>query len=129
MRKMSTKAFIIAGATVLTAGVFAAQAFADCDDGQETAVGKAVAAAASTKITGLVTAPGKQMITLDTCDAVGGGTVAAEFKYNVIGSDGLYWLTGKAKVAGSTVNDLKILSTSPNLAAASAKAGVKLASN
>ena len=128
MQKSASKTWLVAGVLGLTAAVFATQALADCDDGQENAVGKAIAAAASAKISGVVPNPGKQMINLDSCDSAGGGLIA-DFKYNVIGSDGLYWVSGHAKVASGSVTEMKLTSLSSNLAAASAKAGVKLASN
>lgn len=119
---------LLAGALALSFALVSTSAFADCDEGQETMVGKAIAAAAGAKIAAVVPTQSKQMINLETCDTVGGG-LAAEFKFNVIGADGLYWVTGSAKVAGGKVADMKIGGMSPNLAAASAKAGVKLASN
>jgi len=128
MQKSASKTWLVAGVLGLSAAVFATQALADCDDGQESMVGKAIAAAAAAKISGMVPGAGKQMINLDTCDTAGGALVA-DFKYNVIGSDGLYWVAGHAKVSAGSVSDLKLTSLSPNLAAASAKAGVKLASN
>lgn len=120
--------FLPAAAIVLSMGFFTTHAFADCDDSQEQAVGKALAAASAAKIAGIVPTPGKQMISLDACD-VDAGKVSAEFKYNVIGADGLYWAQGKAKLVGATVQDVKFTTLSPNLAAASAKNGVKLAAN
>ncbi len=109
-------------------GLFATHALADCDDGQEDTVGKAVAAAASGKISAVVAGSGKQMINLETCDAAGGNLVA-EFKYNLIGADGLYWVEGKAKVVGKDVKEMTFTKLSPNLASASAAKGVKLAAN
>lgn len=120
------KTCLIAG--VLGLAAVSTAALADCDEDQETMVGKTIAAAASAKLTPVVPGISKQMISLNSCDAAGGGMVA-DFKYNVIGSDGLYWVSGTAKVKGGAVSDLKMSSLSPNLAAASAKAGVKLASN
>ena len=109
-------------------GLFATHAFADCDDGQEDTVGKAVASAASGKISSVVAGSGKQMINLETCDAGSGGLVT-EFKYNLIGADGLYWAEGKAKVVGKDVKEMTFTKLSPNLASASAAKGVKLAAN
>ena len=128
MQKSASRAWFIAGALALSATAFASVALADCDDDQEDMVGKAIASAASAKIAPVLATQSKQMISLETCDASGGGLVA-EFKFNVIGADGLYWVAGTAKVAGGKVADLKFSSLSPNLAAASAKSGVKLASN
>jgi len=128
MQNISTRSWFVAGALALTATVFAGAALADCDEGQEDMVGKAIAAAASAKINGIIPGASKQMINLETCD-VGGGGLVADYKLNVIGSDGLYWVSGTAKVSAGKVTDLKMSSFSPNLSAASAKAGVKLASN
>jgi hypothetical protein len=126
---MSTTSKILpAIALSLGLGLFATHALADCDDGQEDAVGKAVAAAASGKINGVVTGSGKQMINLESCDVASGGLVT-EFKYNLIGADGLYWAEGKAKVVGKDVKEMTFTKLSPNLASASAAKGVKLASN
>ncbi|HVZ30310.1 MAG TPA: hypothetical protein VG839_07945 [Asticcacaulis sp.] len=120
--------FLPAAAIVLSMGLASTHAFADCDDTQEQAVGKALAAASAAKIAGIVPSPGKQMVSLDACDA-DSGKVSAEFKYNVIGADGLYWAQGRAKVVGGAVQDIKFTSLSPNLAAGAAKSGVKLAAN
>ncbi len=120
--------FVPAAALALSMGLFATHAFADCDEGQEQAIGKALAAAANSKISPVVSGQGKQMISLDSCDA-SGANITAEFKYNLLAADGLYWAQGKAKLNGTTVQDVKFTSLSPNLAAASAKSGVKLASN
>lgn len=129
MHTPSPKTWFMATAVALTATVFASHALAgDCEEDQEAIVGKAIATAAASKVNSLVPGAGKQMISLDTCDVSGGG-MSADFKFNVIGSDGLYWIQGHAKVAGATVSDLKFTTASPNLAAAEAKAGVKLASN
>lgn len=124
----STSKALLAGALALSFALVTTQAFADCDEGQENMVGKAIAAAASAKIATVVPTQTKKMINLETCDAAGGNLVS-EFKFNVIGSDGLYWVTGTAKVSGGQVADMKFSGLSPNLAAASTKAGVKLAAN
>ncbi len=113
---------------VLALGVIATSAFADCEEGQEDMVGKAVAAAASAKVATLIPGAGKQMISLETCD-VGTGGFTTTFKFNVIGADGLYWVQGKAKVVSKNVTDLTISQVSPNLASAASAKGVKLASN
>ena len=127
-KSASSKSWLVASVIGLSAAVFATHALADCDDDQQDMTGKAVAVAAAAKVSSVIPGSGKQMINLDSCD-VEGTSVLADFKYNVIGSDGLYWVQGKAKVSGKIVQDLKITGMSPNLAAASAKAGVKLASN
>ncbi len=129
MHTPSPKAWLPAATIVLAAALFAANAFAgDCEEDQEALVGKAIATAAAAKVNALVPGAGKQMISLDTCDVSGAG-MSADFKFNVIGSDGLYWVQGHAKVAGAAVTDLKFTTMSPNLASVSAAKGVKLASN
>lgn len=127
MHRTASRRWLAAGAFALSTTLFATAALAECDDDQEAFVGKAIAAAASAKINGVVPGASKQMVSLDTCDTGSGGLIA-DYKFNVIGSDGLYWLSGTAKVVGNKA-DLKISGMSPNLSAASAKAGVKLASN
>jgi hypothetical protein len=126
--QISTSKALLAGALALSFALVTTQAFAECDEGQETMVGKAIAAAASAKIAPVVPTQTKQMINLETCDTAG-ANISSEFKFNVIGSDGLYWATGTAKIAAGKVADLKFSGLSPNLAAASTKAGVKLAAN
>ncbi len=129
MQKSVSPKWLITSVALLASATFATHALAgDCEDDQVDQAGKAIASAASAKISGLVPGAGKQMINVDDCSATG-SSVKATFKYNVIGSDGLYWVAGEAKVAGKAVADMKINSMSPNLAAASAKSGVKLASN
>ncbi len=129
MQKSVSSKWLISSVAVLAGAFVATQALAgECDDDQTDIAGKAVAAAAASKLSGLVPGAGKQMISVDSCDSVG-GALKTDFKYNVIGSDGLYWVSGSAKVSGKTVSDLKVTGMSPNLAAASAKSGVKLASN
>jgi len=129
MQTFASSKFLIVTAAVLASATFAVSALAgDCEDDQVDVAGKAIASAASSKLSGLVPGAGKQMINIDECSAVA-GALKATFKYNVIGADGLYWVSGEAKVAGKAVADMKISSMSPNLAAASAKSGVKLASN
>ncbi|MGA9657657.1 MAG: hypothetical protein WBQ60_00950 [Asticcacaulis sp.] len=125
----SSKSLFVAGVFGLSVAAFGSQALADqCNDAQTTTAGKLAAAASSAKVNSLIPSAGKQMINLDLCE-VSGSTTSVEFKLNNIGSDGLYWLEGRTKVVGGAAQDLKITSVSANLAAASAKAGVKLASN
>jgi hypothetical protein len=129
MQKFVSPKWLVVSAAVVASAAFAASAFAgDCEDDQVDMVGKVIASSAAAKLSGLVPGAGKQMINIDDCSSAG-GALKATFKYNVIGSDGLYWISGEAKVAGKAVTDMKVSSMSPNLAAASAKSGVKLASN
>lgn len=127
MRNLSRNA-VLAATAALTLSFTAAQAFAECDESQETQIGKAIASAAAAKITPVLASTGKQMLSLETCDATA-GKVSAEFKYNIIGADGLYWAQGKAKLNGGAVAELTLTKLSPNLASASASKGVKLAAN
>ncbi|MBP2157735.1 MULTISPECIES: hypothetical protein [Asticcacaulis] len=127
MRNLSRNV-LLAATAALAFSFTAASAFAECDEGQETQIGKAIASAAAAKITPVLNGTGKQMLSLETCDAAG-AKVSAEFKYNIIGADGLYWAEGKAKLAGGAVAELTLTKLSPNLASASASKGVKLAAN
>ncbi|WP_298330969.1 hypothetical protein [Asticcacaulis sp.] len=117
---------VIFSALALTA--LAAPAFAECDEAQEAAAGKAIAAATAAAVAKAVAVEGKQMVSINTCDAAG-KNATAEFKYNFLGAGGLYWVEGTAKYNGAAVTELKLKRLSPNLAAAEAKAGIKLASN
>ncbi len=133
MRKIAPKSrlktLLPALAVGLGLGLCASHAFADCDDDQEDMVGKVVATAAAAKIAGVVPGAGKQMMSVESCN-VGGGGILVSFKFNVIGSDGLYWAEGRAKVVGGkTVDDISFTQLSPNLASASSNKGVKLAAN
>lgn len=121
------KKFIVSLA-VCAFGLGASHAFAECDDAEEAAVGKAAAAATASAISKAVAPAGKQMMNIATCTEVPGGYVA-EFRFNYLASDGLYWAEGTAKVSGNAVSDLKLKHLSPNLAEAAAKNGLKLASN
>lgn len=117
-------AFILAAAL----SCFGASAFAQCDEAQETSVGKTVAARASAAVSKAVAVEGKQMVNLSTCEAVGGG-YTADFKYNFLGAGGLYWAEGTVKISKAGEVDLRLRRLSPNLSEASAKSGVKLAAN
>ncbi len=127
-RRRRIRNFLTVAATVLAAGALAGHAFAECDEGAEDMAGKAIATAATAKISSAVTLQGKQMLSLDECNITGGGLYIT-FKYNVIGTDGLYWIQGSAKVRGSDVTELKVTQMSSNLAAATAAKGIKLAAN
>lgn len=129
MHKRFRSKTLLAAAATLALTFTAANAFADCDEAQETQIGKSIAAAANGKISPVVAGGGKQMLTLETCDAAAGGKVTAEFKFNLIGADGLYWAEGRAKLAGGSVAEITFSKLSPNLASASAAKGVKLAAN
>lgn len=123
----SLHSLIVAGTILLSAGV-AGHAMAECEEAEEAMAGKAVAAATAAKVTPAVAITGKQMLDISECN-IGGGGVVVLFKYNFLGADGLYWVQGSAKVKAGTVSDLKVMTMSPNLSAATAAKGVKLASN
>lgn len=123
----SIRPLILASAVLLSAGL-AGHAFAECEEEQETMAGKAVATATAAKVTPAVAVTGKQMVDISECN-IGAGGIVVLFKYNFLGADGLYWVQGSAKVKAGTVSDLKVMQMSPNLSAASAAKGVKLASN
>ena len=119
---------LIAASVALSAVTLASQAFAECDEDAQDAAGRAVAVAASAKVSQAVTVQGKQMLSIDDCNATSAGLLVT-YKYNFLAADGLYWVMGSAKVNGTNVSDLKVTMMSPNLSAASAAKGVKLASN
>lgn len=117
-----------AAVAALSLSLAAGHALAECDEGQEAMIGKAIATAAAAKIGAVVPATGKQMVNIESCTDVGAALVA-EFKYNLIGADGLYWANGRIKISGKDVKELTFIKLSPNLASASEAKGVKLASN
>lgn len=118
----------LVAAAILSLSAVAGHALAECDEDQEAAAGKAVAVAAGEKVSAAVTVQGKQMVNIDACEPRL-GVMDVSFKYNFLGADGLYWVQGSAKVKGAVVSEFKVTQMSPNLAAASAAKGVKLASN
>ena len=69
------------------------------------------------------------MVNISSCDFRAGSYIV-DFKYNFLAADGLYWVELNSKFDGTGGNaTTKVTKTSPNMAAAEAKAGVKLASN
>lgn len=123
---MSKTVFLTA---LFAAATLATGAMAECTPEQEAAAGKAAGAAAGNLVKQVVPVQGKQMVNLTDCD-VRGGNFKIEFKYNFLGPDGLYWVEASGTIPTSgNGGDVKIKRMSPNLQAASAKSGVKLASN
>ena len=121
------KNLIIAGGIAAMA-LCATQAFAECTEDQESTAGMLAAGVGKTAVSKVIAVTGKQMVNIESCEMRAGG-YAVDFKYNFLAADGLYWVTGTAKVSGKDVKDLSITRMSPNLAAASAAKGVKLAAS
>ncbi|MDC7685102.1 hypothetical protein PQU92_17595 [Asticcacaulis sp. BYS171W] len=111
-------------------GLMGTHAFAgECDDAQQGEAGTLAAGIAKAAVSKVVPVTGKQMVNLSSCENRA-GTYIIEFKYNFLSTDGLYWVEGNARFgAGGSSPSVKITKASPNMAAAEAKAGVKLASN
>ncbi len=123
------KKLLIAGGVAALA-MCASQAFAgDCSDDQESAAGMLAAGVGKDAVSKVIAVTGKQMVNIETCQFAG-GKYSVDYKYNFLAADGLYWVEISAKFdaagAGATT---KVTKSSPNMAAAEAKAGVKLASN
>lgn len=125
MLKKSLMISLVAGLSLVSAQAFAAE----CDDNQQAEAGMVAAGVAKNAVSKVVPVTGKQMVNINACD-VRAGTYSIDFKYNFLGADGLYWVEGSAKFgAGGSNPTVKINKASPNMAAAEAKAGVKLAAN
>ena len=63
-------------------------------------------------------------------DFLPAGSYQVDYKYNFLAADGLYWVELSAKFgADGSGASTKVNKSSPNMAAAEAKAGVKLAAN
>lgn len=117
---------VAAAGLALSAG----QAFAaTCSDDQEAQAGMLAAGVGKDAVSKVVAVTGKQMVNVQSCEFAGGKFIV-DFKYNFLAADGLYWVELSAKFdasgSGATV---KVSKSSPNMAAAEAKAGVKLAAN
>ena len=115
---------------IAIAAMCAAPAFASpCSDDQESTAGMLAAGVGKDAVSKVVAVTGKQMVNVESCEFRAGG-YAVDYKYNFLAADGLYWVEISAKFSadgsGATV---KVTKSSPNMAAAEAKAGVKLASN
>ncbi|MDC7685101.1 hypothetical protein PQU92_17590 [Asticcacaulis sp. BYS171W] len=104
----------------------AVPAFAECSGSEEAATGKAISTAAAAAVSKVVAVEGKQMVNLSMCETSPGG-IYAEFKFNFLGADGLYWVEGNARMQGASLSEIKLKKLSPNLADASAKTGIKVA--
>jgi len=123
------KKTLIAGGIAALALV-AGQAFAgECSDDQQSAAGMLAAGVGKDTVSKVIAVTGKQMVNIENCEFAG-GKYNVDFKYNFLAADGLYWVEISAKFdqsgGGATA---KVTKSSPNMAAAEAKAGVKLAAN
>ncbi|HTN41977.1 MAG TPA: hypothetical protein VLZ84_12540 [Asticcacaulis sp.] len=100
-----------------------------CSDDQEATAGMLAAGVGKAAVSKVVAVTGKQMVNVQACE-FRAGSYQVDFKYNFLAADGLYWveLSSKFGADGSGATS-KITKTSPNMAAAEAKAGVKLAAN
>jgi hypothetical protein len=117
-------------ATAVLAMTAAATAYAgSCSDDQESTAGMLAASVAKTAVSKVMAVTGKQMVNIENCD-FHGGAYNVDFKYNFLAADGLYWVEASAKFNGDGSGaTIKVTGKSPNMAAAEAKSGVKLASN
>jgi hypothetical protein len=125
---MIKKALIAGGVAALA--LVAGQAFAgECSDDQQSAAGMLAAGIGKDTVSKVIAVTGKQMVNIENCEFAG-GKYNVDFKYNFLAADGLYWVEISAKFdqagAGAAA---KVTKSSPNMAAAEAKAGVKLAAN
>ena len=116
----------ITGAMALSASAALAST---CTDDQESQAGMLAAGVSKDAVSKVVAVTGKQMVNIENCE-FRGGTFQIDYKYNFLAADGLYWIEATAKFDGAGNNaSVKVTKASPNMAAAEAKSGVKLASN
>ena len=115
---------------IALAAMCAAPAFAGtCSDDQESTAGMLAAGIGKDAVSKVVAVTGKQMVNVENCE-FRGGSYLLDYKYNFLAADGLYWVEISAKFgADGSGASAKVTKSSPNMAAAEAKAGVKLASN
>ncbi len=123
------KSLLIAGGVAALAMTATAAFAGECTDDQQSQAGMLAAGVGKDAVSKVVAVTGKQMVNIESCDFRGGNFVV-DFKYNFLAADGLYWVEVSAKFdqsgGGATS---KVTKSSPNMAAAEAKAGVKLAAN
>ena len=123
------KQALIAATAVLALTAAAAAHAGSCSDDQESTAGMLAASVAKTAVSKVMAVTGKQMVNIENCD-FHGGAYNVDFKYNFLAADGLYWVEASAKFNGDgSGSSIKVTGRSPNMAAAEAKSGVKLASN
>jgi hypothetical protein len=123
------KKTLIAG-SIAALALVAGQAFAgECSDDQQSAAGMLAAGIGKDTVSKVVAVTGKQMVNIENCEFAG-GKYNVDFKYNFLAADGLYWVEISSKFdASGAATSTKVTKSSPNMAAAEAKAGVKLAAN
>jgi len=125
MMKKALLLTAIAGAMTLSATAALA---GDCSDDQESQAGMLAAGVSKDAVSKVIAVTGKQMVNIENCE-FRGGTFQIDYKYNFLAADGLYWIEATAKFDGAGNNaSVKVTKASPNMAAAEAKSGVKLAS-
>ncbi|ESQ74353.1 hypothetical protein [Asticcacaulis sp. AC402] len=123
------KKTLILSAIALTAAIAAPAFAAPCSEDQESAAGMLAAGVGKATVAKVVAVTGKQMVNISACD-FRAGNYQVDFKYNFLAADGLYWVELSSKFDGTGGGAAtKVLKSSPNMAAAEEKAGVKLASN
>ena len=126
---MKTKIFVAVAAVAAFAAFAVPALAAECSDDQESAAGMLAAGVGKDTVSKVVPVTGKQMVNVESCDFHAGG-YNVDFKYNFLGADGLYWVEISAKFNGDGSGaSAKVTKESPNMAAAEAKSGVKLAAN
>ena len=126
MMKKALLLTAIAGAMTLSASAALAST---CSDDQESQAGMLAAGVSKDAVTKVVAVTGKQMVNVENCE-FRAGQFLVDYKYNFLAADGLYWVEISAKFgADGSSPSVKVTKSSPNMAAAEAKAGVKLASN
>lgn len=127
-RNKMIKKTLFAAAAILTLSAAAAHA-SPCSDDQEATAGMLAAGVAKTAVSKVVAVTGKQMVNIESCE-FRAGSYQVDYKYNFLAADGLYWVELSAKFgADGSGATTKVNKSSPNMAAAEAKAGVKLAAN
>ena len=123
------KALLICALTGAMALSASAALAGTCTDDQESQAGMLAAGVSKDAVTKVVAVTGKQMVNIENCE-FRGGNFQVDYKYNFLAADGLYWIEATAKFDSAGGNaSVKVSKASPNMAAAEAKAGVKLASN
>jgi len=122
------KKTLFAAVAIMALSAAAANA-SPCSEDQEAAAGMLAAGVAKATVSKVVAVTGKQMVNIQSCD-FRSGNYQVEYKYNFLAADGLYWIEASSKFGsdGSGAST-KVDKSSPNMAAAEAKAGVKLAAN